>query len=235
MEEELNDTGDDKIKCIDVPHIKQIYTWDCGLACASMILKYLNIPFTSNDIYNIQVKDLLRCGENVWTIDLAYLMKHYGVSHQLYTITLGANQQFAQSSYYLSNFTKDEDRINNMFEKAGENGVKVEKRSISIEDIIDHIKNNNLAICLIDWLKLDCLWCSKKLCFCCFDICSSPYVGHFVVICGYDLLKKHIYYKNPNTSTELCCCSFSHFDKARQAFGTDEDILLIYNKKDEVT
>lgn len=29
-------------------------------------------------------------------------------------------------------------------------------------------------------------------------------------------------------TTELCCLSFSAFEKARQAHGTDEDIILIY-------
>jgi hypothetical protein len=55
----------------------------------------------------------------------------------------------------------------------------------------------------------------------------ESYTGHFIVVCGYDLEKKCIYYKNPSYDIELCCVSFQAFEDAWHSYGTDSDILFV--------
>ena len=73
------------------------------------------------------------------------------------------------------------------------------------------------------------------------------------MVCGFDRENKLIYYKDPSVkkgkeknhipktikhqciyilffNTELCWISFNSFETARQAYGTDNDIILIYDK-----
>lgn len=38
-----------------------------------------------------------------------------------------------------------------------------------------------------------------------------------------------MFYRNPGLKEGICSINFTAFDKARKSFGTDEDILFIYN------
>lgn len=216
---------------IEVPHVEQCYTWDCGLACLSMALKYLGIP--ASEIYTKDL-DAQQCGESVWTIDLAYIAARYAIPHRLCTITLGAHPDHATKSFY-SKFSKDEKRVNELFHDALAHGTHVEECSVKIEDITDHIHSGNVVIVLLDWRYLECIWCRHdvtRCCLCCLELAGhSGYQGHFVVACGYDKTNRYIFYKNPNKTESLCCCRFEAFDKARKASGTDEDILFLYKKE----
>ncbi|XP_050409258.1 protein GUCD1 [Patella vulgata] len=233
MASELEDDGVVN-KSVDIPHVTQFYSWDCGLACAHMILKYLGKP--CDKLYTTDL-DYLQCEESVWTIHLAYLMKRYNIAHQLFTITLGVNEGYASKSFYSRFFCRDEGKVNNLFTKAAEYGVNVEKRCLSLKEITDYLKDGTVAICLTDWVKLECIWCRNMVsCLSCFiDICHTGYQGHFVVLVGFDSVNKHIFYKNPNSSKEVLCCSrYEQFDRARKSSGTDEDILFIFNKDDVI-
>ncbi|KAI8517952.1 guanylyl cyclase domain-containing protein 1 [Branchiostoma belcheri] len=55
---------------------------------------------------------------------------------------------------------------------------------------------------------------------------KSGYQGHFIVVCGYS--EEGILYRNPGLATDLCCCSCQSFEDARKSYGTDEDILFVY-------
>ncbi|XP_078604307.1 protein GUCD1-like [Branchiostoma floridae x Branchiostoma japonicum] len=59
---------------------------------------------------------------------------------------------------------------------------------------------------------------------------KSGYQGHFIVVCGYS--EEGILYRNPGLATDLCCCTQQSFEDARKSYGTDEDILFVYQHKD---
>ncbi|KAK7499110.1 hypothetical protein BaRGS_00009657, partial [Batillaria attramentaria] len=160
---------------------------------------------SSSEVYTKDL-DLQQCGESVWTIDLAYMLAHYGIPHHLCTITLGANADHAKKAFYTS-FNKDEERVNNLFADAAANGVSVERRSVTLEEVIEHLSHGNIAIILVDWSHMGCLWCDRGL------------------------RKGVIFFKNPNAHEALCCCRYDSLDKARKSHGTDEDILFVYPKE----
>ncbi|XP_058512481.1 protein GUCD1 isoform X2 [Ochotona princeps] len=86
---------------LPVPIIQQLYHWDCGLACSKMVLRYLG---QLDDGEFESALQELRLTRSIWTIDLAYLMRHFGVRHRFCTQTLGVdkgykNQRCEHSGY----------------------------------------------------------------------------------------------------------------------------------------
>lgn len=226
--ETVTQTGSKVI--IKVPTCIQNYSWDCGLACASMVLKFLNID--AQKVYTTDLEEL-QCGESIWTIDLAALMRKYNIHHKLCTITLGVDKGYSKQSFYSKRFSADEERVSRLFERAASQGINVEQRSVNREDILSCIQSGNIAIVLVDWNQLECIWCDRLRCqtgclSCLTSRCCQGYQGHYVVVCGFDKKKKRIFYKNPSYEQELCCSRMDKFDQARKSYGTDEDTLFIY-------
>ncbi|KAL4224092.1 guanylyl cyclase domain-containing protein 1 [Mactra antiquata] len=213
-----------------VPLCMQSYSWDCGLACACMVLQYLGKD--SHNVYTTELESL-NCGESIWSIDLALLMKRYNVKHCYCTITIGVDQGYSKQAFYSSKFNIDDKRVSQLFQEATSHGIVVQNRSVTKEEIMSHIEAGNICIVLVDWNGLECTWCDKtrcqsRLCFSCFNKCCGGYQGHYVVVCGFDRKKKKIFYKNPSYDEDLCCSRIDKFDLARKSYGTDEDILFIY-------
>lgn len=228
---------------LDISNSYQKYHWDCGIACAQMVLSYVLPKESLNEEDFDEMRRRLMIGHSIWTIDLAHMMHHLGVKHHFFTITLGVDPRYSAVDFYTKRreaeiFTEEEKRINELFSRASEVGIKVEKRSVTKEELILHLSAKNPAIMLMDSSILRCLNCDKKLqdvqCNCCVWTNPSPtgqYQGHFVVLCGYSKPKRQFFFKNPTFHADLCascCCSFDNFDKSRRSHGTDEDVLLIY-------
>ncbi|XP_047264222.1 guanylyl cyclase 1 isoform X3 [Capsicum annuum] len=123
---------------VDVPHINQLHSWDCGLACVLMVLRTLGIKGC-----NMQELEELCCTMSIWTVDLAYLLQKFSVNFFYFTVTLGANPSFSVETFYKC-------------------------RSISSEEISLLILSGNfLAIVLVDQYKLSHSWldvCASDLC-----------------------------------------------------------------------
>ncbi|CAG2245338.1 unnamed protein product [Mytilus edulis] len=126
-------------KEIDVPSFVQKYSWDCGLACVCMVLRHLGID--DSKIYKEDHTDL-DCGDSVWTIDLAFLLQKYGIKNRLTTTTLGVDKGYGTS-------------------EAESKGIVVEKGSVPVDEILNHLEGDNLVIALVDWSYLECIWCDK--------------------------------------------------------------------------
>ncbi|KAI0223247.1 Protein GUCD1 [Lamellibrachia satsuma] len=213
-------------KRLQLTHVAQLYSWDCGLASAQMVLKYYE-----KDLSHFkEVCDSLGFGHSVWTIDLARLMTVYGVPHTFCTITLGVLKGYSNKRFYRSSFNVDETRVTRLFDQAQALGINVHERSLQTKDLLQHLSTDNPVLVLVDWCYLLCKWCRSKL-KCCFPLvgkCLDEYQGHYIVVCGYNKKTKLIYYKNPSCHEDLCCCSWKSFDTARKRYGTDEDVLLLY-------
>ncbi|KAM9622841.1 protein GUCD1 isoform 4-T4 [Trichechus inunguis] len=109
---------------LPVPIIQQLYHWDCGLACSRMVLRYLGQVDDSEFESALQALQLTR---SIWTIDLAYLMRHFGVRHRFCTQTLGVDKGYKNQSFYRKHFDTEETRVNQLFAQAKACKVLVEK------------------------------------------------------------------------------------------------------------
>ncbi|XP_069071219.1 protein GUCD1 isoform X2 [Pleurodeles waltl] len=198
---------------LKVPAIQQSYHWDCGLACSRMVLQYLSQ--LSEEEFQKAMGEL-RLTKSIWTIDLAYLMRHFG-------------------SFYRKHFDTEENRVNQLFARAATSGVVVEKRAVRIEDLQEHLSQGHVAIVLVNAVLLLCDLCSSPVKYCCFlpigqkCFCRNPdYQGHFIVLCGYNRTVGSVFYNNPAYADRMCRTSMSNFEEAWRSYGTDEDILFVY-------
>lgn len=218
---------------LSVPHVAQKFTWDCGLACAQMILSYCHKNF--DDFSNVCKR--LEFLNSVWTIDLACLLTHYSVKNDYVTVTLGVDKEYSKKSFYKERFDKDQKRVDSLFQDADKHGLNVRKGSVNVEEIMHHLSTFCPLIALTDCNLLNCIWCSGVVsCTAtCIGQCLSGmggYRGHFIVVCGYNKKERVLYYRNPAcTKDELCCCTLKVFDRARMAHGTDQDLIFVYHSE----
>lgn len=207
---------------IEVPHVNQIYNWDCGLACVLMVLQTIGI-----DNCNLQALVELCGTESIWTVDLAYLLQSFSVMFTYFTVTLGANPNFSVETFYKDHLPHDLVRVDLLFQKAVEAGLKIECRSFSREEVYLLILSGEyVVIALVDQYKLSQSWLD--------EVCDSDlyginlgYTGHYVVICGYDADRDEFEIRDPASSRKCIRVSSKCLDDARKSFGTDEDLLLI--------
>jgi hypothetical protein len=87
------------------------------------------------------------------------------------------------------------------FKSADVAGVKVEKKSIPLPQLLMHVQNHGPAIILTNGSLLQCEVCKvNKLSSelrACFPWRPS-YSGHYVVVCGFDWRRELVYYHNPS-------------------------------------
>ncbi|KAG5125340.1 hypothetical protein JHK82_032077 [Glycine max] len=215
---------------IEVPHINQIYTWDCGLACVLMVLKTIGV-----NNCDIQTLAELCCTTSIWTVDLAYLLQRFAVAFSYFTVTFGANPNYSIESFYKEELPNDLVRVDLLFQKAVEAGIDIQCRSISAEEIsILILSGKYIAIVLVD---------HNKLRFCFSHVLQEDvpmpglfsnnpgYTGHYVLICGYDAGADMFEIRDPASSKKHKRISSKSLEEARNTFGTDEDLLLISLEK----
>ena len=149
---------------------------------------------------------------------------------------------------------QDTSRVMQRFEKAADLGVNIKQKSISTDDIINHITNKGVCIVLTNSNLLSCDACNY------YSMTSIPknndygkdqtskysssnippmkemfpqqpmassFQGHYVVVCGYDLPRKKIIYRNPSLCDRECEMSFQNFENARSSYGTDDDVIFV--------
>ncbi|GAB1607204.1 hypothetical protein Ahia01_001003700 [Argonauta hians] len=212
-----------------IPFQPQRYNWDCGLACCCMVLRYLG-----KDVSSVYQSDLdrLQCGQSVWTIHLAYLLKHHGVKTDFFTVTLGVDHSYAEQKFYQKHFDADEMKINRLFHSASAAGVSVTMRSVELSTILHHLQDGHLVICLVDSgliPRQHNILTQSSSNVPCVPSSGDHYQGHYIVVCGYNEDQQQIYFRNPAMRRDgVCSCCWKTFELARTRYGTDEDILFIY-------
>ncbi|XVE69314.1 hypothetical protein DITRI_Ditri09bG0142400 [Diplodiscus trichospermus] len=207
---------------VQVPHINQLFSWDCGLACVLMALTTVGI-----DDCNIQNLAELCCTTSIWTVDLAFLLQKFCIMFSYYTVTFGANPNYSGETYYKEQLPNDLVRVDMLFQKAVEAGMNIQCRSISGEEISNWILSGKyIAIALVDQYKLSQSWVGNVI-ITGFHDNDVGYTGHYVVICGYDAEADEFEIRDPASSRKHNRVSSKCLDEARKSFGTDEDLLLI--------
>ncbi|KFM79085.1 hypothetical protein X975_02718, partial [Stegodyphus mimosarum] len=223
--------GAREIQSIEIPlvHVQQHLSWDCGVTAVMMVLSDKDRLYLQQNLDTVSKQEGFN--KSTWTIDLAYLLHKFGVRHLYATVTLGVNPGYSKEAFYLHVLNKDTQRINERFLTADANGVKVEKRSVEMEEIIDHLASGNPAIVLVNANLLFCDTCHTNKCLMkitSYCNISFSYQGHFIVLCGFDKRENKVLYRNPSVLNKVCTMPYDSFENARKSFGTDEDVLFVY-------
>jgi len=214
-----------KVEGAKYPHVQQKYSWDCGLACAEMVLK-------ARGIHDIEFSDLHEVcrTKSVWTIDLAYLMRNYGIEARYYTTSMGVREEYKKQAFYQKHLKEDAVRVQTLFDMAKETGVNVVCRSVSNEWLKALVERNRaLVIVLVDNRLLHCVLCNRSGHFFANSLTRlhPGFIGHYVLICGYHADSDSFLIKDPAMSRNACMVKSKNLENARRAFGTDEDLLCL--------
>merc|ERR1712150_257969 len=163
-------------------------------------------------------------GHSTWTIDLAYLLKNFApqLKFSYTTITIGVDQSYMNQEFYNKILNRDSRRVQDRFDTAQTNGIEVTEKSVTIQDIVQHISDSGTCIVL-----------TNANCFLLRHCGGNAYQGHYVLAVGYDIPKKRLYYRNPSLRDRVCVMSFDHFDEARNSYGTDEDVIFVNAVNDD--
>ncbi|XP_050212200.1 guanylyl cyclase 1 isoform X2 [Mercurialis annua] len=195
---------------VEVPHISQLHSWDCGLACVLMTLNTIGINNCS-----IQTLEELCC-----TTRFSY-----------FTVTLGANPNYSAETFYKEQLPTDLVRVDMLFQEAREKGITIQCRSINVKEIALLILSGRyIAIALVDQYILSRSWMEDVI-FSGLNRSNSSYTGHYVVICGYDASADEFEIRDPASSRISERISSKCLEEARKSYGTDEDLLLISLEK----
>jgi len=204
-----------------VPHVRQSLTWDCGMACTEMVLRAVGVPAAECSLQSLR-KHVP--ASSVWTIDLAYAMRAYGVRFRYCTMTMGVDPTYKNQPFYQETLDEDAIRVEGLFDKASDEGVVIEHRSIGRDELRALLRppQENLVMTLVDRRYLYTPgWIDKFL------SSARGYVGHYVLLVGYDAMRDGYYLYDPARTAEPEFARSSDLHRARLAHGTDEDVIIV--------
>ncbi|CAF1297809.1 unnamed protein product [Adineta ricciae] len=216
---------------LPVKHFKQNSNWDCGVVCLQMIIDYYHCDRSKFKT----LLDNYECNHSTWTIDLLHLLHQSDIPAILHTITIGCSQSYDNVPYYEKLIDKDRRRVDQLFKDEAAN---VKLGGLPWSELKEHlVKYRTPCLVLIDANQLQCCTCQRttwtRLVDKLLPMISSSYQGHYVLLIGFieDETNEFIRYADPGKTDGFCTTTRENFDQARRAFGTDEDLILCYEKQ----
>ncbi len=206
-------------------HRAQTFNWDCGLACIEMALRALGVSATECSL------DQLRehaPATSVWTVDLAYVLREYGVRFRYLTLTLGADPAYKSEPFYSEKLEDDTKRVNRLFADAESRSVSIERRSLDAAELAALIRpQEHLVIALVDrrYLYQGTLLGLAESCVA--HCLSAGYVGHYVLVKRFDEARAGYYIADPAKAADDLFVRAADLETARRAHGTDEDLIIL--------
>jgi hypothetical protein len=206
-------------------------TYDCGLACVSMVLKLLRLPAPS-----LSELVALAPGRNIWTIDLLLLLSSLGAPRLVfYTALAGVDPAHAALPYYERALSAEGERarLARAFAAARAQGIAVEERRLPLEHMLARLGCGSHAfLVLVDVALMRCEACGPQHSpaeLAAFGDDVSTYKGHYVLLLAYDAAAALVTYADPSprASAARCTVSLPCLEAARLARGTDVDTIEI--------
>ena len=119
----------------------QSYDWDCGFACAEMVLRALGMP--SHQCSLDRLRQLLPSTSvtSIWTVDLAYVLNKCGARFRFLTTTVSVDPTaYEAEPFYKPTLDSDAKRVNDLFARAKSEKIAIEHRSLSDSELIQLLK-----------------------------------------------------------------------------------------------
>lgn len=204
-----------------VPHVRQSFNWDCGFACTEMVLRALGVPPAECSLRTLR-KHVP--ATSTWTVDLAYVMRAYGVNFRYCTMTVGVDPSYKNKNFYRQTLDEDAVRVTDLFSKAEQHQLVIEHRKVSASELSEllRVPQENMVMTLVDRRYLyKPGWIGR------YFSGASGFVGHYVLLVGYDAVRDGYYLYDPARTAEPEFASASDLHRARVAHGTDEDLIIV--------
>lgn len=193
--------------------VTQETEWDCGLAVVKAVLWIKNCPC-----------DFIEAPQrSLWTIELVLLLCRYGAGKDIvFTTTYcGVNPNHKKSLEFYRDADDcrgshpEEEDIERFFSSVRGMGVTIRRGKVSDEELEGVLVNKAvLVVLLVDGTVL-------------MGGDSGNFLGHYVLVYGFDSDTGVFYVKNPNSSLLNDEIQKSVLHKARAQYGTDDDIIFV--------
>lgn len=208
-----------------LPVVRQRSNWDCGVACiASVVTAARGDPVSLEDVCSALPTEAVR-DQSVWSIDLAYGLKSLGVDNFLCTtISEGVDPSHESLGFYSKGFQEDTLRVNGLIRDAEKNSVRLERRLVPLDDLAEFVRvPGHKVIALVNSVDLE------DSVFSCFQrYWTGGFVGHYIVVYGHCPASEGFLCMDPAGWNNQKFVKDSVFQRARQARGTDEDLIFVW-------
>ena len=237
--------------------IRQEDDYDCGLACAAMVANALGVLESPKALYtrysdlsngNTSVWTI-----DIFML-LVDVLREAGKPDPRFTSTMcQVNTEYITNEFYCSSLLDDSKRVNGLFEEAKRTGCDIQERCMDKSEIIAQLSSGEvILIVLVNSHDLVSLIPSvfsttiiprvvtdiaSVLSSCCAVMSKSftseplsphdaSFYGHYIIARGYDAATDSVLVLDPSQLiTDRV--EMSLFEKARSAFGTDNDIISV--------
>ena len=164
----------------EINHVKQLESWDCGIASVQMIIRWLNHDTISEETDTIPLSHIeiqQRLGllrevgtDSIWSIDIVILLHkiihreldlYSELDHQMElsnasllfsSMKLGVDGDYKRFQYYQKTFRKDRTRVKALFQSAKDRSISmIEMNMLSLIEVAKLVKRKDtIAMMLID-------------------------------------------------------------------------------------
>jgi len=187
---------------------------ECGAICLKMVLEYFGRGYSVLELKKLIASDSTGC---TWAIGLVKAAASLGFKVDFYATYLGVNIENYNLMYYVTQidgYENSRKKVEIMIKNVSKNPkVKLIETSLTLDEILNKISNNCVVISEINWSTV---------------INQKGYLGHFVVIVGYDKKYVYIHQSLPGNSQPYFPIKRKVFNKARIQLGTDQNLIFIY-------
>ncbi|KAJ2303380.1 hypothetical protein IWW55_002956 [Coemansia sp. RSA 2706] len=210
--------------------VLQHASWDCGLACVSMVLRAHGQALST-----VRALAQQQDTASVWTIDLALLLAHNAphVDLTYYTTCVGVNPGHAQQAFY-HDMDADFARVIAQFSRARVDGrVRVAELALPLLDLKRFVVHRQYAaLVLVDAAALRCVLCAQhrrgvRAWLARRRGRTPDFVGHYVLVIAYVPALDMFVYRDPAETAEFCLVAAAALDDARGRPGTDHDCIIV--------
>jgi ABC-type bacteriocin/lantibiotic exporter with double-glycine peptidase domain len=126
--------------------VSQQHSWDCGLACCNMVLRWYGDHVAQLN------EDCLSGDERpLWTIELFHMLHSAGVEVEMCTMHRGINPAHHKLRWYENAHETELSRIQELFERSVTEKWAVSERNVTLEQLKSTVQDHDTtAILLID-------------------------------------------------------------------------------------
>lgn len=204
---------------LDVPFYPQTTKLNCGPAALRMVLSYLD---KDPGLAILEEKTGIKEGKGLSTIKIAIAAASLDFKTELISKNIGFNPLNAELDFYKNYSDTNASSMDASIQQAKNLGVVLQEKSIQLKEVLSLVSKDSIPIILLDW---NIIKGTKE----------KGYQGHFVPIVGHDNENVIVHNHDMHSPTPFLSIKKALFEEARQAVGTDEDIVIIHRKHHQKT
>jgi hypothetical protein len=126
----------------------QRYSWDCGVACCCMIMRWAGVDIS----YSLLLRCAnLFCSRPCWTIDLVLLLHEWKIQVDMYTRFLGLNPDHAALPWYQTDSADNNltSTLRKRFCSANFLGLTIHRKSLSSNKLKFLLADVNVSLLVL--------------------------------------------------------------------------------------